>query len=245
VNFNTVSITVSNRGVYSAEEQTPTLPIMKDLGFGLASGSYRLNISRTETDDRVLHHTGELFRALQRNAGIPGKGKIDVKKVPPELKPRYVHRSSKNVKDIIPKLMLYSNNFIANQLFLACGAELFGFPATWEKGRRAMKEFVRQRLAINSTALHLHEGSGLSRRNRMTPRAMLAVLRAFKPYYSLLPSTDDLYLKSGTLKGVFSYAGYVSEHGQRDGFVLILNQEENNRDELLQYIRRLRLRSLK
>lgn len=47
VNFNTVHIVVDAKGkAVSAEPQTPTLPIMHDLAFGLEPGEYRLNICR-------------------------------------------------------------------------------------------------------------------------------------------------------------------------------------------------------
>ena len=233
VNFNTVNITVTDRGVSSAEEQTPTLPLMKELAAGLAPGVHRFNISRGNGDAGILRHTGELFRALQRELGIPGDGRIERMEVPPNLQPVYVHQSSKNLLDIIPELMHFSNNFIANQLFLACGVQKYGLPATWQKGRMAMREYLEKELTLAEKDAVMVEGSGLSRRNRISARAMLTVLRSFKPHAGLLPEKDGALVKSGTLTGVFSYAGYFQDRGRQDGFVIILNQPRNNRDRLL------------
>ena len=58
-----------------------------------------------------------------------------------------------------------------------------------------------------------------------------------QPYASLLPSITladtEVLAKSGTLTGVFTYAGYLTHKQHMDGYVLILNQQKNTRDQLL------------
>ena len=236
VNFNTVRIQVSENGlVLSAEEQTPTLPLMQQLGKNMNPGNHRINISTDENNGQTVisRYVGELFRAIQEKKEMPGKGKIAEKTVPGDLAPVYMHRSGKSLLEIIEPLMLYSNNFIANQLFLACGAKQYGYPATWEKGRRGLAEFMREKLDLSEKVIKMVEGSGLSRRNRVSPGAMLSILRAFKPYGHLLPLEDGKRIKSGTLQGVYSYAGYFTDSDKLDSFVLILNQSGNKRDKLL------------
>jgi len=233
VNFNTVNISVSDRGVVSAEPQTPTLPIMIELAAGLPTGVHRLNITRDYEDERILRHTGELFRALQRELGIPGTGSIQSMKVPAHLKPVYVHRSSKKLLDIISELMRFSNNFIANQLFLTCGVQKYGLPATWEKGRAALRDYLGKELHLSEKDVVVVEGSGLSRGNRISVWAMLEVLSFFKPYIAMLPEKNGMLVKSGTLSGVFAYAGYFQGADRQDAFVIMLNQRQNTRDRLL------------
>jgi D-alanyl-D-alanine carboxypeptidase/D-alanyl-D-alanine-endopeptidase (penicillin-binding protein 4) len=148
--------------------------------------------------------------------------------------PLHVHISSQNPAEIVAGLLLYSNNFIANQLFLAAGAARFGWPATWDKGRAAMDDFYRDTLNLSARQITVVEGSGLSRQNRVTPKAMLTILEAFKPYAHLLPVDKGRRLKSGTLTGVYAYAGYFPRPGGGlDPFVLILNQPRNTRDQVL------------
>lgn len=232
VNFNTVNITVADDGaVRSAEPQTPTLPLMQELGSRLPPGTHRINIT---TDRRnMLRYVGELFEAYGKIQHIPGRGAVRTGKVPQGLAPLYVHRSTKNMDDIIEGLLLYSNNFIANQLFLACGAKRYGYPATWEKGRQAFREFLLTKFHLGADAIRMEEGSGLSRRNRVTPAALDRILEEFKPHADLLRHEHGRLIKSGTLTGVYSYAGYFRNGDNLDSFVLILNQSKNYRDRLL------------
>ena len=121
---------------------------------------------------------------------------------------------------------------------LTCVAKQYGYPATWDKGRRALAEFMREKLDLSERAIKMVEGSGLSRKNRVSASAMLTLLHAFKPYGHLLPLEDGRRIKSGTLKGVYSYAGYFTDSGGLDSFVLILNQSGNKRDKLLELLER-------
>ena len=55
---------------------------------------------------------------------------------------------------------------------------------------------------------HVEEGSGLSRRNRVTPAQMTQLLKSFEPYRDLLNVEDDFTAKTGSLRGVNTLAGY-------------------------------------
>ena len=235
VNFNTVNILVKkNRTITSAEPQTPTLPIMMELAAKLPPGEHRIN---TGSDKKqTLRHAGELFRAMQIRHKIQGKGKIRSGEIPVGLAIIYQHRSGKDLRQLIEAMLLYSNNFIANQLFLASGAKRFGGPATWEKGKKAMQEYLAGKLQLDPAAVTVEEGSGLSRKNKVTAQAMLTILAQFKPYSNLLPLAKGRRIKSGTLTGVYSYAGYLPRGNNLDSFVLILNQPANNRDRLLRIL---------
>jgi D-alanyl-D-alanine carboxypeptidase/D-alanyl-D-alanine-endopeptidase (penicillin-binding protein 4) len=237
-NFNTINITMARDGtIRSAEPQTPTIPLMRELGRGLPAGTHRINIGNDK--EKVLQHVGELFRAFQEKAGIPGRGTIRSGEIPPSLTPIYIHRGSRPLTEIIRGLMRYSNNFIANQVFLTCGARVTGYPATWAKARAALADFLHHQIGLTDQEVQVDEGSGLSRRNRITPRAMLRLLEAFEPYAKLLPKHQGLLLKSGTLTGVYAYAGYLQGKNGPDELVLILNQEDNVRDRLVELFKRL------
>lgn len=243
VNFNTVNIRVFEDGtVVSAEKQTPTLPLMQKLAGGLGPGIHRINIGRQQKNSGEIpssRYVGELFRSFQKKENISGIGTASPRKTPPGLKLFYRHRSSKTVKDLIRPLMLYSNNFMANQLFLAVGAAAFGYPANWEKSQRAVTDILREKYHLAAPEIFLAEGSGLSRKNRVTPHAMMQLLEAFKPFAEYLPLQDDLYIKSGTLQGVYAYAGYFRRPERLDGFVVLLNQKANNRDKVLDLLEKL------
>ena len=237
VNFNTVNILIENTGkVSSAEKQTPALPLMSKLGDDFKPGIYRININQAQKrhTETINRYVGELFRAFQHKENIPGSGVIVAKKVPDKLTPYYIHESSKTLEDIIGPLLLFSNNFIANQLYLTIGARVYGYPATWEKSQKAVADFLMTEFKLSEDEVRIIEGSGLSRENMISPYAMLLVLDFFKQYKSFLPRKEGKFVKSGTLKGVYSFAGYFSENNDFNSFVLMQNQERNTRERLLQ-----------
>ena len=235
VNFNTISLIKGTDGsVCSGEEQTPALPLMRELAQGLPPGSHRINA--TATGNQSLRYVGELFAAMCKKQGIAVSGTIISGPVPEGLKPVYEHISSKTLDEVLTKLLKYSNNFTANQLFLAIGAKQYGWPSTWDKGQRAMTVFYRNELGLSEKDIVVREGSGLSRQNRVTPRAMLAILEAFKPHAALLPFENRCLRKSGTMTGVYGYAGYFAGERGLDSFVLLLNQPKNTRDQVLELL---------
>lgn len=234
VNFNTVHIRVHAGGrVESAEPQTPTLAIMHDLGQNLSPGEYRLNVCQDNClpEKQSVRYTAELFRALQRKKGIPGDGPLAARNITGEAYLVYAHQNSRNLAEIISSVLEYSNNFIANQVFLRCGMELYALPATWEKARRAVETSLTRILGPDIAGhITMEDGAGLSRKNRITASAMLRVLEKFKPHAHLLPEKKNGRIKSGTLDGVYNYAGYLADARP---FVILLNQHKNARDRVL------------
>ena len=242
VNFNTVYLKKDQSGkVFTAELQTPTLPLMADLAENLEPGTHRLNISRNKTtsNEIINRYVGELFRSFQHKENIPGAGIIVARTVPDNLTPFYIHQSSKALEEIIAPLMLYSNNFIANQLYLAMGAKLYEYPATWKKSGRVVEDILLKEFKLSASEIRIFEGSGLSRKNLVSPHAMIQLLDLFKPFSAFLPQENGKFLKSGTLKGVYSYGGYFPGNDTLDSFVLMLNQEKNTRNRLLQELERM------
>jgi D-alanyl-D-alanine carboxypeptidase/D-alanyl-D-alanine-endopeptidase (penicillin-binding protein 4) len=235
VNFNTINfIKSADGGVRSAEEQTPALPLMRELAQGLPPGTHRVNA--TASSNQSLRYVGELFAAMCKKQGVTMRGEIIPGPVPEGLKLFYEHGSSKSLDEVLTGLLKYSNNFIANQLFLAMGAKQYGWPATWDKGQRAMTGLYRNELGLSEKDFVVREGSGLSRQNRVTPRGMLAILEAFKPHAGLLPFENNCQRKSGTMTGVYGYGGYFAGARGLDSFVLLLNQPKNTRDQVLELL---------
>jgi len=235
VNFNSVNLRVAGKGrVESAEEQTPLLPLMVELGRTLPPGRHQFNVTANPAHPILL--AGQLFRHSLQQAGIYGEGEIGRRRVPAGASLVLTHRCGRSLVELAQNLLEFSNNFIANQVFLAIGAEKFGYPATWSKGRRAMDEYLG-RDPLLAKEIHLEEGSGLSRRNRVTVRAMLRVLELFGNYAGLLPEKHQCLLKSGTMIGVYAFAGYLPCPNGRDRLVIILNQARNRRDQVLAILR--------
>lgn len=240
VNFNSLPLLVHKNGtVQSGEPQTPYLPLMREAGSRLQHGQYRINISSLANKGTIslpLRYAGELFAAIFKQEGIKMAGDIQQGTLTNRCRLVLTYQSKKTVQDMAQANLHFSNNFIANQLFLACGRQQMGFPATWDKARKVVQQFIRTRLLLSPEDIILVEGSGLSRKNRITAQAMIRILNHFKPYLFLLPLHRNTPVKTGTLSHVSCYAGYFRDGNQYDPFVLILNQKKNNRDLLFQIL---------
>lgn len=237
VNFNSVPLIKHDNGLIgSPEPQTPVLDITRDIGSLVEPGLHRLNVSaftgRNSTITRY-RYVAELIAEQLRRQGIAVGSTFNRGLVEAGDTLIYTYHSKMTVAEMIRGCLKYSNNFIANQLFLYCGVKRFGPPATWEKGQRAVAEFLIAAAGLSNRDVTVVEGSGLSRKNLITPAAMIAVLELFKPYSSLLGETQNTLLKSGTMTGVYGYAGYFESAGRLDPFVILLNQKSNNRERLL------------
>lgn len=238
VNFNSVPVRVTREGlVFSGESSTPFLPLMTEAAQGLSAGSRRINICRgsCNADREMARYAAQLFRALQEESGIPGQGHLALKRVPPDARLIYEHSSSKNLQELTSSFLKYSSNYISNLVYLAVGAEKFGWPATWAKANQAVRQELERQLGNQtSTAVAHRDGSGLCRTNRVTARAMLEVLRAFRPHAWLLRNHGGVPGKSGTMSGVYNYAGYLDDGRP---YVILLNQWGNKRGQVLELLR--------
>ena len=86
-------------------------------------------------------------------------------------------------------------------------------------------------------AIHLEEGSGISRNNHFTARGLAKVLELFAPHADLLHGHDGGMNKTGSMDGVRTLAGYAdtSAHG-RVRFVISLSTNDEMRFRVLQAI---------
>jgi len=244
VNFNSLPLNVLKRAkVKSPETQTPYLKIMGQIGKELTSGYHRVNIDAFPQNGNIsngLLYCGQLFKTLFRENGITVTGTIRQNNTPPDTPLVYHYQADENVRDLIQSCLLSSSNFMANQLYLALGVKKYGVPATWEKSRRAMNDFIHNSLELADNQIIMVEGSGLSMNNLVSPDAMILVLEKFKPFASLIPIKDGVRMKSGTLRksGVFCYAGYIAKEKFMSPFVIFLNQKKNGRNKILKILYR-------
>jgi D-alanyl-D-alanine carboxypeptidase/D-alanyl-D-alanine-endopeptidase (penicillin-binding protein 4) len=137
-----------------------------------------------------LQYAGELIAAFIEREGGSVKGKISTGTVPEGLEPVYVHRQSRTLSEILVELLRASNNYIANQVFLEIGGHRLGGPVSLEKSLKVANEMVAAHGLAD--AIHLEEGSGISRNDRFTARGLAKVLELFAPHADLLHGHDGL-----------------------------------------------------
>ncbi len=234
VNFNTVSFKRVNHAYVSDEEQTPLLPFIdkRIRNSSLQRGRIVLSNQGNET----TLYAGHLFKYFLTNAGIKSQGEIRLGRVQKhEDQLLFTYTSPFPIKDSITKLLKYSNNFIANQLLLTCGAKAYGAPGNLDKGVTSALKYARE--VLKTDDLSLAEGSGISRKNIVTANVMLKVLNVFEPHHELLRQEGGEFFKTGTLDGVRSRAGYIADgKGELYRFVVIMNTRGKTTDAIMKQI---------
>ena len=131
----------------------------------------------------------------------------------------------------------HSNNIMARNVFLSLAAAGGIEPYTPAAANAAIAAWMEEN-GIASQGLLIENGSGLSRASRITPRQFASVLRlaARSPLYAELTATlpilgidgttrkwlrrsdaaGNVHIKTGTLRGVRTAAGFVHTAAGRD-----------------------------
>jgi D-alanyl-D-alanine carboxypeptidase/D-alanyl-D-alanine-endopeptidase (penicillin-binding protein 4) len=221
VNFNTVYFKNTENGYVSAEAQTPLLPFaMRKIK---ASKMDQGRIVFSHEDHEITLYAGELFQYFFEKNGIDFDGKVLIGKVNKNndhLILRHVSRYS--VKQIISKMLEYSNNFTTNQLFITAGIKAFSPPGTLNKGVSAALTYAVDVLKLEG--MTIFEGSGISRSNRVSATHMIKILNNFASHHYLMRRQNNDFYKTGTLSGINTRAGYIrNKNGQLFRYVVIIN----------------------
>ena len=219
-NFNTVKIRVVNGRVTSGEVQTPITSVARTIGSKLAEGTHRVNLGQSQLSP---HYFAELLSAKLREVDIGVRNVVVHDVVPPQANLLFEHLNSRNLEQVVTAMLEFSNNFIANQLYLLLGAEKYGTPVTIRKSQRLISEYIDTNFQWENYVLL--DGAGLSRNNRLSARHLIDVLRAFARYRYMLPAQNNrVRAKTGTLKNVSTYAGYLHNGQNWSTFALMINQ---------------------
>jgi D-alanyl-D-alanine carboxypeptidase len=110
--------------------------------------------------------TKQLEKIGVRVWGAPGAG------VPPENLKRVAKVHSRPLREIVAYMNQWSNNFFAEVLGKGLGASVDGPPGTIRKGARVIARWVRE----HGERAIARDSSGLSYRNRISPRAVVRLL---------------------------------------------------------------------
>ncbi len=212
----------------SAEPETPLTDFARDI-LDKRAGSLtqgRIPLPRG-TEAR---YTGHLLAYFLEREGIHTGHTVTSGKVMSTDELIFTWISPHDLEQVVSQLLYYSNNFMANQLFLSMGLIKKGAPADLSK---AVKVVVGHAARRGIDSFLMEEGSGISRHNRISPRSMLKILQAFKPHHNLMRYSHGTYYKTGTLKGVRTLCGYF--RGRRKDlypFVIMVNQEKRSCDDI-------------
>jgi len=219
-NFNTVNVVRAGGELRSAEPQTPLTPLARSLVSQLAPKESRINLKDRELGVRYF---GELLAAKLAEAGIEVGSGLRSGPVPTGAERVHRHHNSRDLRAVLSAMLKYSNNFIANDLFLLLGDRGDGRPVSMAGAQSYAAAWAQRSFGWHG--FHIEDGAGLSRENKLSAHQLLQAVKAFAPHRTLLPEHGtDVLAKTGTLTGVSCYAGFVHRHGRWEPFSLMINQ---------------------
>ena len=183
----------------------------------------------------AARYSGELLAYFLEKRGVGIKGRVLAGSLKEGDRLVYRYYSEFELQELLGKLLEFSNNFIANQLIIALGAEEWGPPGSLEKGVRVLRDYADKRLGLKG--IHIVEGSGISRENRVSALDMLPVLEAIAPYRNILTQQGPFLFKTGSLRGIRTRAGFY-EGGENPPyyFAIFINHKGPDMDDLMKCI---------
>jgi D-alanyl-D-alanine carboxypeptidase/D-alanyl-D-alanine-endopeptidase (penicillin-binding protein 4) len=170
------------------------------------------------------------------------KGQVREGRVPAGLKPAF-EAVSPPLAEVIRDINKYSNNVMAQQLFMTLGLQQKN-RGTLDGARTAVRQWWNDRIGTGEGQPVLDNGSGLSREERITAAALAKMLQhawrspVMPELVSSLPASGvdgtlrkralrsggTAHLKTGSLRDAAGVAGYVDgESGRRYVLVAIAN----------------------
>lgn len=195
--------------------------------------------------DDAPGYFGSVMRSFMAAQGTEIAGATLLGSTPEGATVVTVHRS-KPLSLIVRDLNKFSNNFVAEQLLKVMSAEASGVPGSTEGGLAVLVEHLVS-TGVPAGSFVVRDGSGFSRENRLSPRALATVVQRaladFDMSYEFVSSlsvsgTDGtledrmgypvlrsaVRAKTGLLDGVTAVSGLVeNEAGEELVFSIMIN----------------------
>ncbi len=199
-----------------------------------------------------LFAAGVLYSQL-RGHGIRITGSVDERKMPTAARNARIAEIGRPLADIVAHVNKRSDNFVAEHVLKIAGSKMnkssvssAGFAANNAREAISYLNAVLTSFDIPFGACSINDGSGLSRRNVVTPNVLVRLLSvaAQSPFASVFsaslafagidgtlehrmrgtPAVGNIAAKTGTLRNVSALAGYArTRDGERMAFSLMFN----------------------
>ncbi|GAB2180098.1 D-alanyl-D-alanine carboxypeptidase/D-alanyl-D-alanine-endopeptidase [Denitratisoma sp. agr-D3] len=211
------------------------------------TGSYSVSCGERVWNLSVLPHDQYivgLFRLLWREMGGELLGDVRDGAVPDDARV-LAESESPTVAEVVRDINKYSNNVMARQLFLSLAPQP---GASADMAGKAVGRWLTER-GLVFPELVLENGSGLSRKERIAPASLARLLLAawdsplMPEFMASLPLTavdgtmkkrlgnegvaGRAHIKTGTLDGVKTIAGYVQDRNGKMVLVVFLVNHAN------------------
>ncbi|MDO4692039.1 MAG: D-alanyl-D-alanine carboxypeptidase/D-alanyl-D-alanine-endopeptidase [Porphyromonadaceae bacterium] len=224
---------------------TPTEPEARITGL-IPRNTQRLNL-RPANPDPATYAGKKLIRLLKQH-GISIEKPVRVNYKPKTTKGELLHTYYSQPLDSLARI----TNHRSHNLFAEAIASLLRADGSDISRGDALTNYWRSRLSLTDNSISLSDGSGLSRLNQITPstlsRILIDLMGGFLPHDGALVESlpqlgldgtvrslmgaDELtaYLKSGSMRGVQCYAGYIEHEGEWYILVYMANGFASNRE---------------
>ncbi|MGW5189472.1 D-alanyl-D-alanine carboxypeptidase/D-alanyl-D-alanine endopeptidase [Kribbella sp. NPDC004138] len=248
------AITLVNTATTGAAGSSNTLTIERDHGTNVVrvTGSLPLGASVGQEWVTVWEpelYAADVFRRALAAQGITVSGRIK-NAATPATAARLARDESMTVGELMTPFLKLSNNMHAETLVKAMGA-VVDAEGSWPAGLGVVTDYAKS-IGVDTSRIRLSDGSGLSRKVNVTADAIADVLIGaqrepwWQQWYDALPiagnpdrfvggtlrsrmrntpAANNLHGKTGSLTGVTSLSGYVTN---KDGRKLVFSMISNN-----------------
>ncbi|HEY5820750.1 MAG TPA: D-alanyl-D-alanine carboxypeptidase/D-alanyl-D-alanine-endopeptidase [Propionibacteriaceae bacterium] len=219
------STTIGVRRSYGSN----TITVSGRIAAGRGTGSQQITVSKPEL------YAAAVFRAELKKAGVTVRGSTALGTTPATSRHRVGLDTSITLGSLLVPFMKLSNNMHAEALTKTMGQSK-GKPGNWKDGLGRTTAYLKS-LGVPMQGVTLTDGSGLTRRNKVTPLAMATVLQKvrketwFATFRASLPvagnpnrmvggtlryrmtgtkAANNARAKTGSLTGVTALSGYVN-----------------------------------
>ncbi len=228
---------------YRIDRRDDSVEVRFDGNYSSRCGFYSISRSLFSNNE----YTYRLFKRLWIQSGGALEGSYRIAALPDNSQLLSTH-SSLPLSDIIKSINKFSNNVMARMLFLNLDAKNEDSQATLSGARSKISNWLLSN-NIKMPSLHIDNGSGLSRATKTTASGIADLLHfswhsIYRPeFLSSLPlaaldgtmrkrlNNSPLVgrarIKTGSLKGVRSMAGYVVDNSGETYSVTVLIQSSN------------------
>jgi D-alanyl-D-alanine carboxypeptidase/D-alanyl-D-alanine-endopeptidase (penicillin-binding protein 4) len=245
-------VTISNKTTTTAKGTSTTFSAKRAVGSNKITVTGRVALGRSTastliTVNRPDLYAAAVFRAELSKVGVRVDGKTTALATPASSRHRLARDTSMTVSQLLVPFLKLSNNMHAEALTKTMGT-LKGRPGSWSGGLAFTLAYARS-LGAPMAGVKLVDGSGLTRSNKITTRAMGVLLyrvqkeQWFPAFYAALPvagnparmtggtlrnrmkgtrAANNAHAKTGSLTGVTALSGYVKgADGRRYAFSML------------------------
>lgn len=226
--------TANGRGAKLTVDRAPAGSSAETVTVGGTIGSAAAPQSVPRSVTQPIPYAGHVFAQQLAANGIAVSGALRVGRRG-DGDVRLLDFRGKPLSEIVALFMKHSNNNIAESLVKSMGQKAAGGAGSWTSGAAAMRSTLIQ-LGLQPGSFTLVDGSGLSREDRVSPRALVTALRSGSSSFAYGPelvaslpianrdgtlkrradaARDAVRAKTGLLNGATALSGIAQDAGGR------------------------------